>query len=258
MNMHDILMKKAHQNELGHFYLIEATGTEKADEALQQFVHSLIRDYYKEVEAHKQSLAHLMDHPDVFVLGNLLDTEDPVDAFFTVAESDALARFFEFKPVQSKRKFAVITEAHRINSIVANKWLKLLEEPQGDATIFILNPRRQNLLETIHSRAIHLRLPVKGTQTHRKEWEEFLISIKGMGLAQFLEKNVRGETALSFWIQELIQWEAEKTDSPCSKIALEEWLKTYQEMEVFHQPAATKWTLFYSYLHQYVLPRLSP
>lgn len=255
MNQHEILMKKAHAQELAHFYLVEATGTESSGEVLQQFVHQFIRDYYQEVEGHKQSLTHLMDHPDVFVLGNLIDTEEPEDAFFTVAESEGLARFFEFRPVQSKRKFAVITEAHRINSLVGNKWLKLLEEPQGNSTIFLLNPRRQKLLETIHSRAIHLRLPIKSTQVHHQEWEEFLKKARGQGLAKFLEENVRGETPLNFWIQELIQWEADQTDSPISKIALEEWLKTYQEMDVFHQPAATKWTLFYSFLNLHVFQR---
>ncbi|HXH75257.1 MAG TPA: hypothetical protein VNJ08_09850 [Bacteriovoracaceae bacterium] len=258
MKLDDILMKKAADHELGHFYLVEASGSETGnDEALQKFVHHFIRDYYQKVEGHKQSMVHLMDHPDVFLMGNLTTTEDPDDTFFSVAESETLNRFFEFKPVQSKRKFAVITEAHRVNALVANKWLKLLEEPQGEATIFLLNPRRQKLLDTIHSRAIHLRLQVKNSENQDEAWPEFLDGLKGLSLAQFLEANLRAEPDLSFWIKELIKWEAEQTDESMAKNALKDWLQKYQEMDVFHQPAATKWTLFYSYLHQYVLPRLS-
>lgn len=257
MKLHEILMSKARKNELAHFYLVDATGTGDADKALQEFVHHFIRDYYRDVEGHKQSLTNLVDHPDVFVLGNIIGAEDPVDSNFTVAESESLTRFFEFRPVQSKRKFAVITEGHRINSIVANKWLKLLEEPQGNVTIFLLNPRRQKLLDTIHSRAIHLRLPLKSEAPHQKEWMEFLGTVKGQSLAPFLEKNVRGDTDLSFWINELIQWEADQSDQPEAKMALEDWLKKFEEMDTFNQPAATKWTLFYSHLKQHVIPRVS-
>jgi DNA polymerase III delta prime subunit len=258
VSLHDILMKKARHNELAHFYLLEANDTQAGnEEALQNFVHEFVRDYYQKIEGHKQSMAHLMDHPDVFIIGNLATTEEPSDSFFTVPESEALARFFEFRPVQSKRKFAIITEAHRINTIVGNKWLKLLEEPQGESTIFMLNPRRQKLLETIHSRAIHLRLQVKSSEKGHEQWQELLSALDSMALSDFLENYSRAEKSLDFWIKELIDWEAEQIDQPSSKIALKEWLTDYQEMKTFNQPTATKWTLFYSYLHQHVLPRLT-
>lgn len=253
MNLRDILLQKGKKQELAHFYIVEGGD----QETLETFVHHFIRDYYKDVEGHKQSMANLMDHPDVYVLGNLTSTEDPEDSPFTVLESEQLGRFFEFKAVQSQRKFAVITEAHRINTIIANKWLKLLEEPQGKATIFLLNPRGQKLLDTIHSRAIHLRLKAPSELPHPEEWREFLSSVKKQGLASFLDEHVRGEKDLEFWIKELVHWEATQAEGAEAKSALEEWLKSYQEMDLFHQPAATKWTLFYSHLKQYVLPRLS-
>jgi hypothetical protein len=254
MNLHDVLMKKAAKHELAHFYIVEGTGL-GGQEALEDFVHKFIRDYYREVEGHKQSMTHLMDHPDVYVLGNLSATEDPESANYTVEEALSLARFFEFRPVQSRRKFVVITEAHRINNIIANKWLKLFEEPQGESTIFLLNPRRMKLLETIHSRALHLRPNMKITHREQKEWKEFLAEVKEQSLATFLERNIKGEYDLSFWVGELIHWESTQLDGAASKTALKEWLTNFQEMDIFHQPAATKWSLFYSYLQQHVLPR---
>lgn len=257
MNIFDILMKKAAKNELAHFYILESSGPEyESLESLTKFTGDFIRSYYQQVEGAKQSMAHLMDHPDVYVLGNLPDTEDPEDKFFSVEESEAFTRFFEFKPVQGKRKFAVITEGHRINNIVANKWLKLLEEPTGNSTIFLLNPRRQKLLDTIHSRAQHLRLPVSIQQATFEEWKDFLTKSKTLGLAQFIEQNNKSDRDVFFWSGELIRWEAEQLEQAESKMALNEWLKKLQEMETFHQPSATKWTLFHSFLHQYVLPRV--
>ncbi|WP_408096677.1 hypothetical protein ACJVC5_16705 [Peredibacter sp. HCB2-198] len=254
MNLSEILLTKARNNELGHFYIVETSAPEHvAHEALLNFVHQFIRDYYQKVEGHKQSLTHLMDHPDVYVLGNTSEIEE--DKPFKVEEAEAFARFFEFKPVQGKRKFAVITEAHRVNTIVSNKWLKLLEEPQGASTIFLLNPRRGQLLPTIHSRAIHIRLPVKLPASDFSEWNNLLADLKKMTLSEFLENYSRSEPELGFWVNELIRWESEQLDRPDSKTALNKWLKEFQEMETFHQPTATKWALFYSYVREQVLSR---
>lgn len=257
MNLKDILLQKGHKQELGHFYILETSAPEaEAHEKLIHFVHEFIRDYYQQVEGHKQSLAHLMDHPDVFVLGNLAgEDEDKNEKPFKVEEAEALSRFFEFKPVQGKRKFAVITEGHRLTTVVANKWLKLFEEPQGNSTIFLLNPRRGQLLPTIHSRAIHLRIPSAQEAKDFSEWNEMINEASKMTLAQFLEKFSRSEN-LTYWVNELIQWEAEQLERPLTKQALENYLKDFQEMETFHQPTATKWTLYYSYLQTHVFPRL--
>lgn len=258
MNLHDILLKKASQDQLGHFYIIETSApAQMSHEILVNFVHGFIRDYFQKVEGHKQSMINLMDHPDVFVLGNTeVDADDKKEKFFKVEEAETLNRFFEFRPVQAKRKFAVITEGHRINTIVANKWLKLLEEPQGTSTIFLLNPRGQQLLPTIHSRAIHLRLPTKSDPLEFSAWNEFLNDLKTMTLAQFLENYSRGERDLTFWVNELIRWESEQTDKPTPKAELGQWIKTFQEMEIFHQPTATKWSLFYAFVRENVLPRV--
>ncbi|WPU63654.1 hypothetical protein [Peredibacter starrii] len=254
MNLSEILLTKARNNELGHFYIVETSAPEHvAHEALLTFVHQFIRDYYQKVEGHKQSLTNLMDHPDVYVLGNTTEIEE--DKPFKVEEAEAFARFFEFKPVQGKRKFAVITEAHRVNTIVSNKWLKLLEEPHGTSTIFLLNPRRGQLLPTIHSRAIHIRLPVKLPASDFSEWNNLLADLKKMTLSEFLENYSRSEPELGFWVNELIRWESEQLDRPEAKTALNKWLKELQEMETFHQPTATKWALFYSYVREQVLNR---
>ncbi len=256
MNLHDILITKAKKQELAHFYIVESSAPfEEAQKNLVDFVHQFIKSYYQEVEGHKQSLVHLMDHPDVYVLGNLPSTEKKENSSFKVEEAEAFSRFFEFRAVQSKRKFAIITEAHRMTPVVANKWLKLLEEPQGMSTIFLLNPTGQKLLDTIHSRAIHLRLPSTPQVLDSGEWNEFLNATQNYSLSQFLETYSRDERDLRFWMDQLICWESEQIDVVASKLALENWIKTYQEMEIFHQPTATKWTLFFGHLKDHVLPR---
>lgn len=250
MNLKETLLKRAGEGQLAHFYIVD--GYDALD-----FVHAFIRDYYQKVEGHKQSLTTLMDHPDVYVLGNLPETEKPIFTDFTVLDADAFARFFEFKAVQSKRKFAVITEGDRIKPMVANKWLKLLEEPTGQSTIFILNPMEQKFLDTIHSRAIHLRLPRLPENADLSDWNEFIANAKAKTLSEFLEYYARGERKLDFWINQLLRWESLAQDAMGPKQALEDWMKTYEEMDTFNQPSATKWTLFYSYLSEHVFSRVS-
>jgi len=250
VNIHDILLKKAQSQGLGHFYIVEG------HEALN-FVQTFIRDYYSLIENFKYSSHNLLDFPDVFVLGNTGHEEEKENKPFTVVESETLSRFFEFKPVQNKRKFAVITEASRITNMVANKWLKLLEEPQGESTIFLLNPDGKKLMDTIHSRAIHLRLKNPITVPDETEWNDFISQVKEKSLVQFLETFSRGEIELSTLISKCVLWESKQIGQLDAKKALEDWIKNYQEMDTFHQPTATKWTLFYSYLNQYVLPRAS-
>lgn len=256
MKLLEILLAKAKKSELSHFYILETSSEfTEAQTTLMEFVHEFIRRYYQEIEGHKQSLTKLMDHPDVLVLGKN-DEEKKEAAFYSVLEAESLTRFFEWRPVQSKRKFAVVQDAHRINTIVANKWLKLLEEPPGVSTIFLLNPRKVKLLDTIHSRAIHLRLSHERVEGQHEEWISLIADLKEMTLSQFLEKYSKGELALGFWMDELLHWEGNRLDLAAPKEALRDWVKTFEEMETFHQPTATKWTLFYSHMKEHVLPRL--
>jgi hypothetical protein len=250
----EILLQKARQDQLAHFYILEChLPEEESFPVLYSFAQTFISDYYTQVE-HQKIIPQ--DHPDVFVLGGRPEDEDRGSTNYTVEQAEALARFFNFRPVQGQRKFAIITEGHRITQVVANKWLKLFEEPQGLVTIFLLNPRGQQLLPTIHSRALHLRLAASMKKIDRNEWEQFLKDAQSMSLYEFLELYNKGERPLSFWNDQLLQWEADQFDRPQDKEALTTWLKKLNEMEVFRQPSATIWTLFYSFLHQHVLPRL--
>lgn len=251
MTVEEILLKKARSGELAHFYLVEAPlSEEESAETLMEFCHSFIRNYFHEVEKQTHPVTTLMDHPDVLVITGVEDKKD-----YTVEDAALMEKFFSWKAVQSQRKFVVIPEAHRITQILANKWLKLLEEPPVTATIFLLNPRRIKLLPTIQSRSLALRLPRKREKHDTLEWNEFLSAIKNMGLSEFLEKYSKGDRPLSFWLEELLHWETEQLTKTESKESLEKTLKRLEEMNTFNQPAATKWTFLYHHLKDHVLNR---
>ena len=96
MNLHDTLLKKASADTLGHFYIIETPVSEDlAHEILVNFIHSFIQDYFQKIEGHKQSLLNLMDHPDVFILGNLPGQNEKSDKLFKV---DFFCVLTDFQP----------------------------------------------------------------------------------------------------------------------------------------------------------------
>lgn len=257
MNIGELLLLKSKQDHLGHFYIIECHDSEEEGfKKLYSFITNFLSHYFSEIESQKNFPKKVQDHPDVFVMGNTPNDEEIQNNYFAVEDAAALNRFFEFKPLQSKRKFAIITQGHRISTVVANKWLKLLEEPIGNSTIFLLNPRGQKLLDTIHSRALHLRLSSPRNDINLEEWFAFLKSVKNKSLHQFLEDFSKAEKDLFYWNNLLVEWESIQEINASPKAALIEWLVEYQEMDTFHQPTATKWTLFYSYLNQHVLPRI--
>ncbi len=240
----EILLRKAKAGELAHFYTVESM----SGDDLMEFCHSFIRRYFHEVEKQTHPVNTLMDHPDVLVITGVEDKKD-----YTVEDATQMEKFFSWRAVQSQRKFVVIPEAHRITNILANKWLKILEEPPVPATIFLLNPRRIKLLPTIQSRSLALRLPRKREKHDSSEWIEFLTSIKDMGLSQFLENYSKGDRPLSFWCDELLHWETEQLTQLGSKDSLEKTLKRLEEMDTFNQPGATKWTFLYHHLKEHVL-----
>lgn len=80
---------------------------------------------------------------------------------------------------QGGRKVAVIYEADRLMPQAANAFLKTLEEPPGDTTIFLLSTRPYDLLPTIRSRCMNLRLPADLDRLEDTEWQGLLVDYQG-------------------------------------------------------------------------------
>ncbi len=75
-------------------------------------------------------------------------------------------------------KVAVIYEADRMNIAAANAFLKTLEEPPKGTTIFMLTTRPNDLLDTIRSRCISLRVESEAESIDDEEWLRWLDDFK--------------------------------------------------------------------------------
>ena len=76
-------------------------------------------------------------------------------------------------------KVAVIHEADRMNNATANAFLKTLEEPPAQTTIFMLTTRPNDLLETIRSRCISLRVDCPESEIQNENWRQWIDDYKG-------------------------------------------------------------------------------
>lgn len=90
-------------------------------------------------------------HPDVILTR-------PTGSFIKIDQVRDLCRKLALKPYESRFRFAIIAEADSLNPEAGNALLKMLEEPP-DRTILILTAEQaSDLLPTIGSRCLHIRL----------------------------------------------------------------------------------------------------
>lgn len=275
------LMAKEQGQGLAHFYILSPSSTslptsEKAtpgavdkEESLDHFLFLFFKEFFSTCENSSSFIHSVQDeikllthHPDIFLLG---DYKTQKQKAFLVEDIERLSHFLEFKPFQSRRKFVVIRDCSKLNHITSNKLLKILEEPQNDTTIFLTNPHLQNVLPTIHSRAIYLRVPNSSSKSERlknKElkntgrinWETFLDLVKKSTLSEFLDiilKDKKDKIDFKQTMNDFLLWESSQFDHHSdaqTKISILEWMVKFEEMESLHQSSQTKWTLFYLFL----------
>jgi DNA polymerase-3 subunit delta' len=86
----------------------------------------------------------------------------------------AMIRDIQHSSNQGGRKVAAVYEADRMNTAAANAFLKTLEEPPADTTIFLISTRPYDLLPTIRSRCVSLRLPLELDRVSEPDWQQWL------------------------------------------------------------------------------------
>jgi DNA polymerase-3 subunit delta' len=145
-------------------------------------------------------------HPDVWLL-----VPDPVRRLAPVArpmirvgQLRAVQRAAYFKP-QGRRRVFILDDAHTMRWNDADVFLKILEEPPEYATLILLAPTPDSLLQTIRSRCLQfhfapvpaeqieklLKERAEATASERKLAAQLSSGSPGMALALNLEESTR-------------------------------------------------------------------
>jgi DNA polymerase III subunit delta' len=129
------------------------------------------REGLKETEK-KETRLFIQTHPEVLVI-----PPDPPQMMIKVDQVRRVIDTIYYRPAEARERVFIFTAAAFMKE-AANSLLKILEEPPDFATIFLLAESAGELLPTIRSRCMVLRLQSLTTAdieaylaTHRPEWK---------------------------------------------------------------------------------------
>ena len=111
-------------------------------------------------------LTQWYDHIDLENKQGIINTE----------ESKRLAYKLNLKSFESDYKVAIIWQPEKMNDQAANKLLKLLEEPPSMTVFILVASDPEQLLSTVRSRCVHVKVPQIGD----KELEQALVEKHGI------------------------------------------------------------------------------
>jgi len=99
----------------------------------------------------------LETQPDFFFLEQAINEKTgKTKKNIAIEQVHELRHFFQGKPLLKTRKIAIINSADRMSIGAMNALLKTLEEPRGDAMIFLIAKDESGILPTIQSRCQRL------------------------------------------------------------------------------------------------------
>lgn len=131
------------QGELSHallFYGPEGIGKKKFGLRLAE-----------EILCHNDQTRHQMrqgSFPDFLLIES--------DSIIRVEAITRIQRFLSERPIFGDKKVVLVDDAHRMNLMAQNKFLKTLEEPPQFCHIILVTSQMHQLLETIRSRSMML------------------------------------------------------------------------------------------------------
>lgn len=126
----------------------------------------------------------VLKHPDLFILR-------PVNKMrqINVDSIRALNRDVYRSPHQSDRKVVIVYEADRMHTSAANAFLKTLEEPPEDTTLFLLSVRPYDLLPTLRSRCWWVTITDQNLIPRNNAWMDWLIGFQAWLEGRLTDKS---------------------------------------------------------------------
>ncbi len=246
--LHSRLLQAGQQQKLGHFYLLQ--GRDNDTDAQIQWVKNFIRQYWLEVEKRHPIPQDITNDSDLFWMRPWDDEEDCRRDEYVVDNLKGLQTFLGFRGLKSLRRFVVIEEMHKLTGQVANRMLKILEEPEGAVTYLGLNPWGKKLLPTIESRAIAHALswpPAAQSFELLKDLQQKLPA--DYSLHRFNE-DLKKQHSLSALLNELLSFEQVHDGPAALKQELLKIMQNHQRAETYNQSPTPQIHALYLYLQE--------
>lgn len=222
MNMLNIIKEKYDNDNIGHFFIIEPGRVCDDTAEVTNWTEKLISELLE--------TKNIINHEDYLeVCPSKSDSNYSLDDFKTFFS------FLSYKATKSKRKIILIKEAEKLTALINNKLLKTLEEPPVPASIFLINNKKISLLETIVSRSIKIRVPVKSSQNQLTT--ERLSELKQLPIHKIIDKlksNAKNEKQILNDVLTICT----KSNVPYVLIEqIQNLINEYQEDKTYHNAA---------------------
>lgn len=215
-----IFVNKYQQNQLAGVYLAKYKTVDDA----KAWITSLSENITKSI-----------DHPDFLeVKRDSVDGQKTREYKVDSKEIQHFLTFINFRPVQLKKKFVFIHDAHLLSEILSNKLLKTFEEIPSYVCLILLAPSEENLLQTVESRAIKIHLPVLVQKTISNWSESPLYEILAHNSKQKDEVDIIGT-----YVDEILTDKIENPDFQNLSSTLEN-LKHFNQAENFNNSLASR------------------
>ncbi|MBD66076.1 MAG: hypothetical protein CME62_12770 [Halobacteriovoraceae bacterium] len=174
MELVDILAHKYSIGQMHNLYVLEANRVDY-HHFLSDFTHQLLTKIIKQLHSGQS----VTNHQDILQV-NLPEGKKS----YLVEQIQEIIKFLNFRPTELSRKFVIMDDAHALSIIGCNKLLKTWEEPEVKATFILLNPYRSELLPTLKSRSITIRVPIeKKAESHEID----VLALSQMSFHKFCE-----------------------------------------------------------------------
>lgn len=166
----DVIDKAIASNRLHHSILIYGENIRELESLAKYAARQLLKT------------ENLSSHPDFFELRpegkarfiKIGSDSDRVGGEYPPNTMRALLEKIRQTSNSGGRKVAIVYEADRMNLVTANAFLKTLEEPPADTNLFLLTERPNDLLDTIKSRCINLRMSCRSAPIDDEQWLDWL------------------------------------------------------------------------------------
>jgi hypothetical protein len=243
------LLQTAKTQRFGHFYLFQGRGRDR--EAQIQWAKTFVRRYWQEIEQRSGLPQDLLNDSDLFWLTPWDAEEEKLKNEYVVDDIKPLMSFLGFRGIKARRRFVVIEEAQRLSETVANKMLKILEEPEGELSFLLLNPTGAKLLPTIESRAVSLALswPQHNVDISFFQTLESKFQAANYSVHDFID-DVKKHGPLPQFVLELLQFAQKQDASGSEKQELLTLVQRLQEAQEFNQQATPQLMGFYLILQR--------
>ncbi|MBF0206110.1 MAG: hypothetical protein HQK53_04405 [Oligoflexia bacterium] len=167
LDWQELLFRRWQEKRLAHFYLLQLnddsvtknihTDADQRRDFLRMWMHGFLE---KVLAGRKISSLQQLHHPDILYISmnDQASSSGQLGQEYRIKDFEEFFHFLNFSPWELSGRIVIVEDIQFIGEILANKMLKILENPAPGSVIFFLQSVTARLLPTLEGRALTVKL----------------------------------------------------------------------------------------------------